>query len=1592
MISVVFQSLGQSPHGVELKMNCAQCHSPSGWEVDRKLVSFNHDSTRFLLTGRHKDTDCKSCHPTLVFSEAKGNCFGCHQDVHQETVGKECSRCHNTASWLIDDIKSIHFQNGFPLNGSHALTDCKSCHVSASRLQFERIGNDCINCHRKDFEATDNPNHKNAGFSLDCANCHNPSSFEWKATAINHDFFPLTEGHFKVDCNKCHTGGDYKATPTDCYSCHKTNFESSLNPNHKAANLPTNCTDCHTTKPGWQPAEFKQHDGSYFPVYSGKHKNQWVNCNDCHLNPSNYKEFSCVVCHKDPKISQEHDHVNGYFFNDQACLACHPTGSKDQIFNHNNTNFPLTGAHQQVDCNKCHVTQFKGTSTACVDCHFQNYNGTKNPNHNGIGISLDCASCHTTAAGWKPARFDNHDAFFVLAGAHKVIANECASCHKGNYINTPNTCAGCHINDYDKTDNPPHKLQQFSTDCASCHKETAWKPATFEHDGQYFPIYSGKHKGQWTDCKSCHINPANIKEFSCVVCHRNPETDNQHKSVNGYWYNDHACLACHPTGDKLDKFDHNSTHFPLTGAHISVDCKSCHSGGFAGTSTLCSSCHTTDFNNSSNPKHQKLGFSMDCASCHTTAPGWKPARLDNHNQYYQIIGAHTAIAKDCAACHKGNYNNTPNTCSGCHIEDYNKTIDPNHSTLKFSTDCASCHSQNAWKPSTFDHDVKHFPIYSGKHQGVWTECKDCHTNPSNINVVSCTRCHTNPETNNKHDHVPGYFYNDQACLACHPTGSKQDMFNHNSTAFPLTGAHVQTECVKCHQTIFKGTSSICADCHKIDFNSSKNPNHVSLGFTMDCASCHTTAPGWKPAKLANHDQYYVLAGAHKMIAPNCASCHNGNYTNTPNTCAGCHLSDYTKTKDPSHTTLQFSTDCASCHTQIAWQPATFEHDGMYFPIYSGKHKGLWNECKDCHKNSGNYKEFTCTDCHSQFETSHQHERINGFFFNNQACLVCHPTGSKQDMFDHNSTGFPLTGGHIQVDCKLCHASGFKGTPTTCESCHLNDFNGTQNPNHSKLGFSTNCASCHTTAPQWKPAVFTDHDKYYPLTGAHKLIATDCAACHKGEYNNTPNTCNGCHQQNYNQTQNPKHVDLGLSTDCATCHTTDPGWKPAQFAIHDNYYVLTGGHKLIASNCVACHNGNYNKTPNTCDACHQKNYTQTTNPSHIKLGFSTDCASCHTTNPGWQPAQMPNHDSYYVLTGAHKTIEMDCAACHKGNYKNTPNTCDACHAKDYNGTTNPNHKNLGLTMDCAHCHTTNPNWKPALFPEHNNFYQLKGAHATISNDCAACHHGNYTKTPNTCVGCHLADYNQAGNPNHSSQKFPKDCASCHTETAWIPSTFNHNNVYPLTGAHALIKDNCVICHNGNYSNTPNTCSGCHLTNYNQASNPNHKKLGFSLDCAMCHTTAPGWAPASMPNHDNYYPLLGAHLVIKSNCAACHKGNYNSTPNTCVGCHLDDYNQASNPNHASAQFPKTCETCHTVNAWKPSTFNHDGMYFPIYSGKHKNQWNLCSDCHNNSGNYAVFTCITCHEHNNKSEVDNQHQGVSGYSYNSNACYSCHPQGKK
>ncbi len=147
LVMAYFNQETNSPHGKNFKVSCSTCHSAKGWQLDKAIYSFDHARTKFALRGQHEIVNCRECHSTLVFSEAKNECNECHTDVHQGTTGVDCQRCHTPASWLVNNITGIHRMSRFPLLGAHTTADCSDCHKSESMVRFDVVGVNCIDCH-----------------------------------------------------------------------------------------------------------------------------------------------------------------------------------------------------------------------------------------------------------------------------------------------------------------------------------------------------------------------------------------------------------------------------------------------------------------------------------------------------------------------------------------------------------------------------------------------------------------------------------------------------------------------------------------------------------------------------------------------------------------------------------------------------------------------------------------------------------------------------------------------------------------------------------------------------------------------------------------------------------------------------------------------------------------------------------------------------------------------------------------------------------------------------------------------------------------------------------------------------------------------------------------------------------------------------------------------------------------------------------------------------------------------------------------------------------------------------------------------------
>ena len=479
--SLVFSNVGTrcadchaNIHRGQFGATCDQCHTVKGWRVS--LSAIQQHQNRFPLIGAHAAVECDSCHKQFaagVFAGLSTTCYSCHQAQYQNATPNHqalgfpptCQECHSSFdTWLGAKFDHAKF-TGFPLTGVHATLDCTACHAGG---RYKGTPASCYNCHSKEFTATKDPNHVQAGFPHDCAVCH--STATWANASFDHGLFtkfPLTGVHATLACASCHINGRYAGTPADCASCHIADYNKTTNPNHKQAGFPTDCSICHSTN-GWSPARF-DHSKTKFPL-TGKHAT--LPCVACHVN-GNFSNLptTCVSCHlNDYNKTTDPNHKLAGFPTD--CQVCHNTSSWDGAqFDHNKTRFPLTGAHVGLDCKKCHINgQYQGTPTDCYSCHRADYLGTNNPNHQAAHFPTTCQTCHTTAT-WLGAMF-NHTWFPIYSGTHNGRWMTCGDCHINPADYSAFSCITCHEHSQSLTD-PRHRdvrgYRYGPTTCYACH-------------------------------------------------------------------------------------------------------------------------------------------------------------------------------------------------------------------------------------------------------------------------------------------------------------------------------------------------------------------------------------------------------------------------------------------------------------------------------------------------------------------------------------------------------------------------------------------------------------------------------------------------------------------------------------------------------------------------------------------------------------------------------------------------------------------------------------------------------------------------------------------------------------------------------------------------------------------------------------------------------------------------------------------------------------------------------------------------------------------------------------------------------------------
>lgn len=471
-------------------------------------------------------------------------------------------------------------------------------------------------------------------------------------------------------------------------------------------------------------------------------------CSRCHVRfKKSTQSRLCRDCHEgvDADVNAgEGFHGRSPEIAKTACKTCHTDhiGRAANIailnratFNHDDTDFELSGRHETVSCTACHQAdkKFSEAPSTCSSCH-------ENDDAHKGSLGELCGDCHTSKE-WKDFDFDHEATEFPLLGNHKEVT--CNSCHLNTqYDKTPQNCNACHsLNDVHNGRN--------GTECEVCHSPRDWDQPKFDHDRETEFALKGKHKE--VTCEACHKEPiAKVKpEKDCYSCHKN---DDQHRGRYG-----EKCQSCHSEeGWKRARFDHKkSTEFPLKGKHSDLICSACHRGELdkEDLSVECHSCHLNDDVHNGQEGKQ-------CQRCHNEI-GWSDRVIFDHDiTHFPLLGMHATAP--CEECHiSATFRNTESDCYTCHKDD-----DEHKATL--GPDCRQCHNPNEWGLWIFDHNKQTEFKLDGSHENP--PCESCHTRPVRNKINQSSSCHACHEYDDVHQGRFG-----RQCGRCHNTENFRDV-------------------------------------------------------------------------------------------------------------------------------------------------------------------------------------------------------------------------------------------------------------------------------------------------------------------------------------------------------------------------------------------------------------------------------------------------------------------------------------------------------------------------------------------------------------------------------------------------------------------------------------------------------------------------------------------------------------------------------------------------------------------------------------------------------------------------------------------------
>ena len=554
--------------------DCMMCHEDTELTKERngRTVSMFIDTTIFAGSVHHSNT-CISCH-----SDADDEGF-----PHTENLQPvNCGTCHTIP--MANNRKGVHGQ-ALLMNDPNA-PSCKECHGNHDILHYSdpksrtykmNIPFLCGKCHREGeivariYDVSEHNIVENytqgihgrglfeAGLivTATCNDCHG-----------NHLVLPHTSpnssistGRMAGTCMKCHTrieeahtkvikGELWEKDPSVIPSC------SACHPPHKV-NIPqiqarvsdNTCMKCHA-------------DEDIHKMVGNERVSLYRNPNE--LPISVHKNIPCAKCH-----TAVSDHLQRPCSTNEPvdCSSCHAEVF-DRYFasGHGKAHYnKVENAPYCTDCHGTHETKSRYDDTSpvyrtsipglCGDCHrengkapmstelkevdaFADYSSSVHGlglTDKGLTVSAVCTDCHSTHLMLKES--DEQSSIHPTN-----VQQTCGNCHKGiyeQYLESDHaftledegkeypTCVKCHSAHVISEVNQDKFMNEVTTQCGSCHEETA---------ETYMETYHGKayqlgyyESARCSDCHGAHnilkadnpesmISEENLVN-TCAKCH-----------------------------------------------------------------------------------------------------------------------------------------------------------------------------------------------------------------------------------------------------------------------------------------------------------------------------------------------------------------------------------------------------------------------------------------------------------------------------------------------------------------------------------------------------------------------------------------------------------------------------------------------------------------------------------------------------------------------------------------------------------------------------------------------------------------------------------------------------------------------------------------------------------------------------------------------------------------------------------------------------------------------------------------------------------------------------------------------------------------